>query len=97
MSKGKKRFKARDIKNGLKRKGFSKEETTHHEKYVYYVDGKKAPVYTYLSRGANEISFKLLKEMAKQLGLDYDDFVDLIECPLKEEEYIKILKLKGIL
>lgn len=97
MSKGKKRFKARDIKNGLKRKGFSEKETKHHDKYVYYVEGKKAPVYTYLSRGVNEIPFKLLKEMAKQLGLDYDEFIDLIECPLKEEEYVEILKSKGIL
>jgi hypothetical protein len=32
----------------------------------------------------------LLSDMAKELHLDRKDFLKLIDCPLSEEDYIKI-------
>ena len=93
----KKRFKAREIDSSLRRKGFKKIETKHHTKYVLYVNDKKTSIHTYISHGVNELSPKLLKKMAKQLKLKYDQFVDLIDCPLTGENYVKLLLRKNII
>lgn len=93
------RFKAREIGHALQRKGFHKEESKDHTKYYYYVNGKKTSIHTYMSRGGKkeELSPKLLKKMAIQLKLKYDEFEDLINCPLSKEDYHHHLVSEGFI
>jgi len=55
--------------------------------YWFYVGEKKTSVRTRLSHGVNEYGDSLLGQVARQLHLTRADLGDLIECPLKEDEY----------
>ena len=52
---------------------------------------------TFMSRNNQDLDDDLLGKMKDQLHLDKKDFVGLIDCPLSEEDYIKILKIKNLL
>lgn len=84
-------YKDRDVRASLKRKGF-KEEPTDHNFYFLYVDGKRTTVNTHTSFNHQDINDYLIDKMKKQLHLSKKDFARLIECPLKYDEYVKILK-----
>ena len=76
-----------EVEAGLKRKGFQ-QSNNKHKYYHLYVDGKKEAG-THVSHGKNqEIGPRLLGPMAKELGINIKDFVDLVKCPLTIEEYL---------
>lgn len=78
----------------LQRKGFRKRQGG--DKYFHlYVDGKKTAVFTFVSHGEREIHDGLLAQMAKQTKLVKKEFIDLVDCPLTEEEYLKLLRERG--
>ena len=85
--------KAREVANGLVRKGFVVSKT-HHNYYSLHVDGKKTSVHTKISHGARECDSYILAQMAKQLHLDQNQLRDLFDCPLSYGEYVKILVRK---
>ena len=88
--------KTRDIENNLKRKGF-RAINRNHIFYVLYVNGKKTSIRTKISHGSKEYPGSLLIQMAKQLHLKRDEFNNLIDCPLTQEELIEILIKRGVL
>jgi hypothetical protein len=84
-------LKQRDVESGLKVKGF-REAETHHRYFIYWtLDGKKTAVKTHTSHGAKEIDDSLISKMARQCHLSSSEFRRLVECPLKQPEYEKIL------
>jgi hypothetical protein len=80
-----------EIEAGLGRKGFCRSHTDHRY-FILYVDGKKEAA-TFLSHGKNQdIGSPLLNAMAKELGLNTRDFIDLVKCPLSKEEFLAAKK-----
>ena len=58
----------------------------------FYVNEKKEAA-TFLSHGKNQdIGAPLLNAMAKELGLNTRDFVDLAKCPLSTEDFLAAKK-----
>jgi len=85
--------------SGLKKKGFEN-ESGDHKYFVYHTTaGMLTHVKTKVSHGSEkDISPNLITEMRRQCQLDSTaDFVNLIRCPLKREEYENILREKGFL
>jgi len=89
-------FKQKVVESGLKKKGFGQSEAAHHRYFYYHtLDGLKTSVYTYTSHGNKEIGDYLIAQMAKQCQLSKREFENLIECPLKQPEYEKLLLKSG--
>ena len=87
------------IEKSLRKKGFVKEET-HHTYFYHEIEGKRTGVYTYTSHGSSHKNYgdNLLAAMKKQLQLDTKkQLEDLVNCPLSQKAYNKILRKKGVL
>jgi hypothetical protein len=85
---------ARDITAGLTKKGF----VTRPGDHIFFhllVDGRKTIVNTKISRGAKEVDDRLLGVMARQVRLNRRQFLDLIDCPLAFDDYVRILRASG--
>jgi hypothetical protein len=89
-------WKTRDIRKGLLAKGFNQTKT-HHEMYWLYIGDRKTSIRTRISHSESEYGDRLLNQMAKQVGLDRTEFDDLIQCPLSKEQYIELLRSRGII
>lgn len=90
-------FDDRKVKEALKKKGFKNEPNKHHNYFYLYVNGKRTSINTHTSRNKQDIGDHLIKKMSGQLYLDRTQFENLIKCPLKHPEYVKILKDKNVL
>ena len=86
----------RTAKQSLLKKGFIEVQKTKHIHYVFWYKGKRI-CETRMSRNNQDLNDYLLSAMKDQLFLDKTDFIDLIDCPLSEENYIKILAAKNLL
>ncbi len=83
----------------LTKKGFVKDESGHHIFFHHEYNGKKTGISTYFSHSARQkdISGDLLTFLRKQLSLDKSfDVVELLECPMRAEDYNTILITKGV-
>jgi len=78
------------IEKGLLRKGFAK-ENSNHKFFHLFINNRRTNIYTKISHGKKEIDDYLIGRMASQTGLTKNEFIDLIECPLSYEDYIKLL------
>jgi len=90
--------KSSKLQKALSAKGFQKSTSKHHHKfYIFYCDGKKTDIYTFISHGANhDISPAILSKIKKQLLLDsMGQLMDLIECPLTKDDLERIYEDKG--
>ncbi len=94
-------FNEKDVIKSLNKKGFELNKKGRHKKkhkfYNFKYQNKITNVNTHFSHDSQEINDYLIGKMAHQLNLNKDQFIDLIKCPLSEEDYIKILKGQGIL
>ncbi|MGA2523658.1 MAG: type II toxin-antitoxin system HicA family toxin [Candidatus Bathyarchaeia archaeon] len=87
-------LKANDVVRGLMKKGFRPDNRKH--KFLFlYVNGKKTSVFTYVSWGSDDIDDYLIGKMSNQVRLERKEFINLVECPLSEEEYLAELTKKG--
>jgi hypothetical protein len=89
---------AKDIDKALRKKGFRRELDGKHIHYFFPgASGKKSGVSTLMSHGmgSTTIGDPLLALMARQLHLTKKQFLDLIDCPLDEEQYREILRNAG--
>lgn len=82
----------------LKKKGFidAVNKSTDHKRLEFIFNGKFV-LSTKLSHNNQDLDNYLIKQMSVQCNLDKNDFEDLVKCPLSKEEYIQILKQKGLL
>jgi len=88
----------RKVRQNLLKKGFIEVQETKHIAYEFTPDGTMTNIRTFTSRNNQDLNDLLLSDMKKQLKLDkMRDFIDLIDCPLSKEDYIKILKAKNLL
>lgn len=82
------------IESSLKSKGFSPKNGDHN--YFLYItkEGKISDIRTKTSHGKQPktIGEPLLSLMAKQCHLEKSDFLNLIDCPLSQEDYEAKLK-----
>jgi len=84
----------------LCKKGFKKNKSGDHTYFHYYHEGKNAGIHTWVSHGGShtDIDVSLQKQMKNQLRLStVKDFQDLINCPMKEEQYRAIIISAGYL
>ncbi len=89
-----------DIQLSLKQKGFSEKEKKKHRYYHFIFDGKVTGVSTFVSRGTKykEIGDNTLSKMWKQLHLNSKrELLDLVDCPMDEDQLVTLLRNKGIL
>lgn len=77
----------RDVEAALLRKGFVQHETDHSYFVYFRTNGQKSVFKTKTSHGAREISDPLLGQMARQVGLNKRDFLDLVDCPMSRAVY----------
>jgi len=85
---------AKEIGAGLQKKGFVPRDNDH-TFYHLIVNGKKTVISTKISHGEKEIGDKLLGMMARQVRLSRRDFLNLVDCPLTLDEYLKLLRQAG--
>lgn len=85
----------RKIQGSLLKKGFIEDET-HHRMFWLVVNGKRSSVRTRYSHSDREVNDWHQGQMAKQLGLSRAEFDDLIDCPLKKESYLNLLRERGV-
>jgi hypothetical protein len=76
----------------LSEKGFKSKEGAKHIFYQYYFEGKKTQIVTFMSRPPGPIYDKLISKMAKQVKLQRNEFIDLVNCPLTKEKLLEIYK-----
>ncbi|MCW4024701.1 MAG: hypothetical protein NWF01_06660 [Candidatus Bathyarchaeota archaeon] len=87
-------LKARKVLSGLEKKGFVQAEGDH-TFLIFHVNGKKTSIRTKVSHGHNEIDDYLINKMSMQVKLEWNKFLDLINCPLSLERYLEDLKSRG--
>ena len=88
----------RKVRQNLLKKGFVEVQGAKHVFYDFTPDGALTEIRTFMSRNNQDLNNTLLSAMKNQLGFDsMRDFLDLIDCPMSEEDYIRILKGKNLL
>jgi len=88
---------AHKTRQSLLKKGFTEVQGRKHALYIFMYKGNEMSFQTFMSRNSQDIGDDLLSSMAEQVHLTKKDFIKLIDCPLSEEDYIKILMGKGLL
>ena len=89
-------LKVRVVVSGLTGKGFRESEGDHRY-LVLYVNDIKQSIWTKISRSSRkEIGETLIHQMARQTRLTKPQFLDLVHCPLEYEDYVSILRDKGV-
>jgi hypothetical protein len=86
-------FKAKEVSASLSSKGFREDRKRDHRYYFFYHDGKKSSIYTKISHNADEIDDYLCSAMSRQIKLTRAQFKDFVECPLKADEYLRLMIL----
>ncbi len=85
---------ARNVAANLERKGFIADDGNH-TFYRLFVNGKNTGIRTKISHGEKEIHDGLLSQMAKQTRLAKKEFLELVDCPLTEAQYLGLLRERG--
>ena len=91
--------KARDINDALTKKGFQREVSQSHFRYIFVYQNKITQIHTKLSMGSHgDPARDNLHKMKRDLHFDnYEDFSHLIECSFSQEQFIDMLKQKNLL
>ena len=84
-------LKKKVVDAALQEKGFNREEGSKHIKFKYRTAGNRLFT-TVMSRGAREIDNKNIGNMARQCGINSQQFKELIDCTLTQEEYEDLAK-----
>lgn len=75
----------------LKKKGFTEAPGDH--KFLEYYHNGKLVLHTKISHGGrHDLSEGLISKMSQQCKLNKIDFINLANCPLSADEYLKKLK-----
>jgi hypothetical protein len=81
--------------SNLCKKGFVKVDSHHHVLEFWYEE--KMILHTRTSHNNQDINDYLISQMSKQCKLSKKQFMDLANCPLSHDEYVKILKQNGLI
>lgn len=88
-------LKTSDIRRALLRIGFE-ELGTEHKRFRLKTGGRE-PIGTRFSHGVDEVWGGRINQMAKQLHVEKDEFVALVEGRLDREWYLLNLRKKGLI
>ncbi len=83
-------LKSQKVIAGLLKKGFRRSDNDH-AFLILYVDDRRTRVWTKVSHGGKDIADPLINKMSKQVYLNKKNFVDLVNCPMTAEAYLKKL------
>ncbi len=84
-------LKVRQVDQALTSKlGFAAHDV-HHHIYRLYLDGVLA-ARTFMSHGQRELDEYHVGQMAKQMRLSRQEFLDAVECPLDAETYRTLVR-----
>ena len=89
----------RAVERALRNKGFRREDR-HHRFFIYYTAaGEKTPVRTKTShgRGGNDIKDDVVSRMAQQCRITNQQFRQLVDCSLSQDDYEQELTDLGVL
>ena len=89
-------FKTAKVEQSLKKKGFQLQPADHRYLVLYY-RGKRTKIRTKVSHNGQDINDFLINQMSKQVHLCKEDFIDLINCPLSQEEYLQKMLLAKVI
>lgn len=80
------------------KKGFQEAENkgNDHKRIEFWYDGKLTRCRTKFSHNAEELNNYLIGEMAKQIALSRNEFIEFAKCTLSKEGYVTILKSKKL-
>lgn len=82
----------------LKRKGFDISHKKKHYFMMFYYNGKKTRAHTIINLRPKKVIGKgLFSTISKQLYLENPELIELLDCPMSQDDYIKILMTKEIL
>ncbi len=89
----------RKIRKNLKEKGFVMTEGGDHEVYTFEYQGLRTDASTIISRGSGykDYGSKLLSNMSHHLFLTKNQLLSLIDCPMEQPDYERILITKGVI
>lgn len=84
------------IRQALLKKGF-REKPNDHCFFHLYIKEKKQNIFTYLSYGSGYKDYgdELIHKVAHEIGLVKSELIDFVECKLKPEQHIELLKQRN--
>lgn len=87
-----------ELIKALKKKGFTEEHGTNHDKFCFRWNGKNR-FHTLISRGteSKDLRDRIAGLIAKQMYLTNGEFKEFVECTLTAEGYVKLLKNRLII
>lgn len=89
-------YKGSDISRVLKRKGFV-ESTGDHVVLYLAIGGKRTAIRTMVSHGRKEYTDFLWSCLKRQLHLEQNELITLLNCSMSHEEYIDLIQGKGVI
>lgn len=84
-----------NIANSLQKKGFEEKQSSHTH-LIFFIDGKKTSIFTFISHGKKEISDDLMHKMARQLKLSHKQFCELVDCSMNGDALKEYYLEEGI-
>jgi hypothetical protein len=83
----------------LKKKGFedSITKSIDHKYLDFFFEGVKILETKISHGGKRDIDDYLIGKMSRQCNLNKEQFIDLAKCPMKKDEFVSILKEKGLI
>jgi len=89
------RLKGNKAHHAFLKKGFKDERGRRDIFYYYYFNGKKSHIFTKMSHNPGDLDEWLISNMAKQLKLEKNDFVEVVKCSIDKDDLLSIyLKAK---
>ncbi len=86
-------IKTSDAETSLTAKGFRQAPKRDHHYYFLWLDGKKTAIHAKVSHGAREIDDYILSKIRRSLRLQTNSqAADLLQCPMSQASYLKILR-----
>jgi len=72
------------------KKGFKDERGRKDIFYYFYHDGKKTHIFTKMSHNPGDLNEWLISQMAGQLKLTKNDFIEVVKCSIDGDKLLKI-------
>jgi len=88
-------MKKTDVRKIFGKLGLSARSTKH--RYGWFTFEGRKILRVHFSHGKGDIPEKVTDKIRSQLKLSQNDFRSLLDCPLSLDDYVAILKNKGII
>ena len=86
-------FKKQEIRAAIERKLGLKPSVGKENNVYFLIDNKQVLRITY-PKGRGDLKQKTVRTIKRQTTLSWDDFVDLVQCPLTSSDFEKIIRKK---